>query len=158
MSFLKSKINLRVLAAAAKPNPRLGQALGPLGINMAAFCKEFNEKTQHIRNDVPLRVILFAYSDRSFKFILKPPETTWFLRRATATEYFSGDCKYDYPKDVSIKVIYEIAKIKQEMDPHLQNVPLKSIVQMIIDQCKSCGLKPDFDVKVPPAIKVPTFT
>ncbi len=69
----RATINLRVLAGVAKPNPKMGQALGPLGINMVKFCEEFNKITGHIRGDVPLKVRLTTYTDRTFKFILKPP-------------------------------------------------------------------------------------
>lgn len=54
--MLKARICLLVPGGAAKPNPKMGQALGPLGINMAQFCKELNEKTADFRNDVPLRI------------------------------------------------------------------------------------------------------
>jgi len=76
-------VNLRVYAGVAKPNPKMGQSLGPLGINMMKFCEEFNKITTHIRPDVPLKVKLTAFTDRTFKFILKPPETSWFLKKAT---------------------------------------------------------------------------
>lgn len=66
-------VNLRVLAGVAKPNPKMGQSLGPLGINMMKFCEEFNKITTHIRGDVPLKVKLTAFTDRTFKFIIKPP-------------------------------------------------------------------------------------
>jgi large subunit ribosomal protein L11 len=63
----------------------MGQALGPLGINMMQFCKDFNEKTSHIRPDVPMKVVVVAFADRTFKYYLKPPETTWFLKKAMGT-------------------------------------------------------------------------
>ncbi len=66
-------VNLRVFAGVAKPNPKMGQSLGPLGINMMKFCEEFNKITTHIRGDVPLKVKLTAFTDRTFKFKLKPP-------------------------------------------------------------------------------------
>ena len=53
-----SRLNILAMAGTAKPNPKMGQALGPLGINMMMFCKDFNAKTAHINNDVPLRVVL----------------------------------------------------------------------------------------------------
>ena len=53
-----SRLNLLAMAGGAKPNPKMGQALGPLGINMMQFCKDFNSKTANFNNDVPLRVVL----------------------------------------------------------------------------------------------------
>ena len=56
--MLKSRINLLAYAGVAKPNPKMGQALGPLGINMMQFCKDFNAKTTHFNPDTPLRIKL----------------------------------------------------------------------------------------------------
>lgn len=56
--MIRSKIAILIPGGAAKPNPKLGQALGPLGINMAMFCKEVNERTAEYRSDVPLRIML----------------------------------------------------------------------------------------------------
>ena len=58
--MLKAKINILAMAGAAKPNPKMGQALGPLGINMMQFCKEFNNKTTEFAPETPLRVKLFG--------------------------------------------------------------------------------------------------
>ena len=78
----KASVRLYVNAGVAKPSPKIGQALGPLGINMMQFCKEFNEKTGHFNPDVPMRVILKAFTDRSFKFLIKPPPSSWFIKKA----------------------------------------------------------------------------
>lgn len=56
--MLKAKINMLAYAGVAKPNPKMGQALGPLGINMMQFCKDFNAKTAQFNPDVPLRIKL----------------------------------------------------------------------------------------------------
>jgi len=58
--MLKAKLNLMAFAGSAKPNPKMGQALGPLGINMMQFCKEFNAKTSEYNGDVPLRIRLYG--------------------------------------------------------------------------------------------------
>ena len=78
----KASVRLYVNAGVAKPSPKIGQALGPLGINMMQFCKEFNDRTGAYNNEVPMRVVLKAYVDRSFKFVVKPPPTSWFVKRA----------------------------------------------------------------------------
>jgi len=72
---------LRVGAGSAKPGPAIGQALGPLGLNMAEFCKQFNEKTKAYDKDIPVPVVLEAFSNRSFTFTVKTPPTSWFLKR-----------------------------------------------------------------------------
>jgi large subunit ribosomal protein L11 len=57
----KACVRIYCNAGVAKPSPKIGQALGPLGVNMMAFCKEFNERTTQYNSDVPMRVILHAY-------------------------------------------------------------------------------------------------
>ena len=78
----KASVRLYCYAGVAKPSPKIGQALGPLGINMMQFCKEFNERTQEYNPEVPMRVKLHAYADRSFRFMVKPPPTSWFIKKA----------------------------------------------------------------------------
>ncbi|XP_051912785.1 50S ribosomal protein L11-like [Hippocampus zosterae] len=101
------------MAGVAKPNPKMGQALGPLGINMMQFCKEFNARTSAIRNDVPLRVIVYSFTDRSYEMQIKPPETSWFLRKATGAEKFSMYPGRMFHTEVPYFYIVEIAKIKK---------------------------------------------
>ena len=60
----KGIAKLIAYAGNAKPNPKMGQALGPLGLNMMQVCKEFNEKTAAYRGDLPMRVIIRAYTDK----------------------------------------------------------------------------------------------
>lgn len=104
--------------------------------------------TTHIRGDVPLKVKLTAYTDRTFKFIIKPPETSWFLHKASGVEKFTPLPGHDSYGDVPVQYIYEIAKIKKEMDPDLKKVDLPQImnvkfaliIQMVVSQLYSCGL------------------
>lgn len=56
--MITARINLLSLAGVAKPNPKMGQALGPLGINMMMFCKDFNSKTAKFETEIPLRIVL----------------------------------------------------------------------------------------------------
>jgi large subunit ribosomal protein L11 len=66
----------------------MGQALGPLGINMNQFCKDFNVRTAFIKSDVPMKATVIAYPDRTFGFFIKPPETSWFLRKCSGLIIF----------------------------------------------------------------------
>lgn len=94
--------------------------------------QEFNARTSMIRGDVPMKVKLTAYTDRTFKFIVKPPETAWFLHRAAGMEKFSplpGIVNEGY---VAIQYIYEIAKIKKQIDPDLKKVDLEQITDVKI--------------------------
>lgn len=71
--------------ATAKPSPATGQALGPLGINMLAFCKDFNERTSKVRPEVPLQVSLLPRTDKTFKYAVRSPQTKWFVHRVSRT-------------------------------------------------------------------------
>lgn len=79
---IKSHVKFYQYAGVAKPSAKLGQAIGPLGLNAMAFCKEFNEWTQNFKPDTPMWIMLKAYVDRTFTFVVKPPPTTWFLCKA----------------------------------------------------------------------------
>ena len=68
MAF-KASVKLLINSGQAKPSPAIGQALGPLGLNMAAFCKEFNDRTSNMIEGVPTPTTLKAFSDRTFKFV-----------------------------------------------------------------------------------------
>ena len=87
---LVRKVRLRVGAGSAKPGPAIGQALGPLGLNMAEFCKQFNEKTKLYEKDTPIPVDLSAFSNRSFTFKVKTPPTSWFLKKCAGVELGSA--------------------------------------------------------------------
>ncbi len=84
--YLTRVVRLKVNAGAAKPGPALGQALGPLGLNMAEFCKQFNEKTKTYDKDIPLPVVLSAFSNRTFTFNVKTPPTSWLIKRCAGIE------------------------------------------------------------------------
>jgi large subunit ribosomal protein L11 len=73
-------VKLQLQAGKASPAPPVGPALGPHGINIMAFCKEFNSKTQN--SDMIIPVVLTVYSDRSFSMILKTPPTSVLLKKA----------------------------------------------------------------------------
>ncbi len=79
---------------------------------MMKFCKEFNSKTAKFHTDVPLRIKLFAYSDRSYKYKIKSPPSSWFIKRVMGLE----KCKAHRALktgEVSLKHLYEISKIKR---------------------------------------------
>lgn len=141
MASVTGIARLRVLAGAAKPSPAIGQALGPLGVNMMEFCKLFNERTSQFVDTAPMRVHLTALSDRSFTFDVLSPPTTWFLKRAAGVEAGATEPGRGTVGEVSLKAVYEIAKLKQTMDPSLQGIPLPSYTRTVAQSAKSIGLK-----------------
>jgi len=80
MKKITGPVKLQLVAGKASPAPPVGPALGPHGINIMAFCKEFNAKTQG--SDMIIPVVLTVYSDRSFSFIMKTPPTSVLLKKA----------------------------------------------------------------------------
>lgn len=87
---VKAKLKLQLEAGKANPAPPVGTALGPHGINIAEFCKQFNERTKEMMGDVvPAEITI--YEDRSFDFILKTPPASALLKKAAGLEKGSGD-------------------------------------------------------------------
>merc|ERR1719215_1831867 len=142
MSFVKM-VRLVVPAGAAKPSPAIGQALGQLGINMMAFCKEFNAQTGGWKQNIPLRVKLSAFSDQTFKFTVGSPATTYLLKKAAGIEKGANNPGKEVVGSVHAKQIYEIARIKQQDSPLLQKTPLDSVARSVVATMNSMGLKVD---------------
>ena len=110
-------VRLRVPSGSARPGPSIGQALGPLGINMAEFCKQFNERTVNLyEKDVPLGVRLAAMSDRSFTFQVRSPPTAYLIKRCLGKQNEKGPTAPSVDKPwgyITPEAVYEIAKLKQ---------------------------------------------
>ncbi len=79
-------IKLQVKAGQANPSPPVGPALGQHGLNIMEFCKSFNAQTQNLEAGMPIPVIITAYSDRTFTFILKTPPASILLKKAAGIE------------------------------------------------------------------------
>ena len=87
---IKTVIKLQLDAGKANPAPPVGTALGPHGVNIQDFCKQFNEATKDMTGDVvPAEIII--YEDRSFTFKLKTPPASALLRKAAGVEKGSGE-------------------------------------------------------------------
>jgi large subunit ribosomal protein L11 len=78
-----------------------------------------------------MRVVLKAFTDRTFVFKVKPPPTSWFLKRCAGVMSCADDPGDEVVGVVSVKNIYEIAKIKQEVDPDLESINLRSICKVL---------------------------
>ena len=152
MSLVR-KVRLKVGAGSAKPGPAIGQALGPLGLNMAEFCKQFNEKTKNYDKDIPLPVELSAFSNRTFTFVVKTPPTSWFLLKCAGVERGSKRPGHDIVGSVHIKQIYEIALAKQQ-DPHLAALSHEALCRCVSTSPSS---PPPF-APVPPLSLFPLFS
>eukprot|EP00403_Amphidinium_massartii_P035250 CAMPEP_0178438128 /NCGR_PEP_ID=MMETSP0689_2-20121128/35400_1 /TAXON_ID=160604 /ORGANISM="Amphidinium massartii, Strain CS-259" /LENGTH=177 /DNA_ID=CAMNT_0020060455 /DNA_START=35 /DNA_END=565 /DNA_ORIENTATION=+ len=139
MASIVGHFRLIVPGATAKPSPKIGQALGPLGINMMNFCKEINARTTGVRPEVPLQVTIVPRTDRTYKFILRSPQSKWFLFRSARLPIASGHAVKEIKGAVTLKEIYHIAKAKC-MDPNFVGVPLRTICMGLINTCRAMGI------------------
>ncbi|CCE66130.1 hypothetical protein TPHA_0O01630 [Tetrapisispora phaffii CBS 4417] len=137
-------VKLIVGAGQAAPTPPVGPALGSKGIKAIDFCKEFNAKTASFKPGVPIPVLITIKPDRSFSFELKSPPTGYLLLKALGMEKGHGTPDTNNPDRIvgtlSLKHIYEIAKIKKTDDRH-KILEMEGIVKSIIGVAKSMGIK-----------------
>ena len=84
-------IKLQIPAGKANPSPPVGPALGQRGLNIMAFVKEFNATTQNMEPGMPVPVVITAFADRTFSFIMKTPPNTYFLKKAARIDKGSHD-------------------------------------------------------------------
>eukprot|EP00850_Spirogloea_muscicola_P005538 SM000025S08433 [mRNA] locus=s25:758347:759294:- [translate_table: standard] len=132
-------IRLVIAAGGAKPAPPVGPALGQHGLNLMAFCKDFNARTAHLKPDVPVPVQLTAYKDRSFEFNIRSPTVSYFLKKAAGVQAGSGAAGHEPAGVVTLKHVYEIARIKQQ-DPDCQYMPLEGICRSVIGTARTMGI------------------
>jgi large subunit ribosomal protein L11 len=109
---IQGYIRLQLPAGAANPAPPVGPALGAQGVNIMAFCKEFNAKTKD-QNGMILPVVITVYSDKSFTFILKSPPASVLLKKAAGIASGSAKSNVDKVGKVSTKQLAEIWKLKK---------------------------------------------
>jgi large subunit ribosomal protein L11 len=137
---IKGIARLRVLSGQAQPSPTIGQALGPLGVNMVEFCKKFNDDTKKLTPGMPIPVNLTAYEDRTYEFTTKTPPTSWLLKQVSGITKGTTHPGKTIVGEVSSKQIYEIAKIKAH-DEHLSHIPMEGLCKSIKSTATSMGLK-----------------
>ena len=130
-------IKLQVPAGKANPAPPIGPALGQRGLNIMEFCKAFNAATQKMEPGLPIPVIITAYSDRSFTFIMKTPPASILLKKAAGIESGSKRPNTEKVGKVTRKQLEEIAKIKAR---DLNAADLDAAVKIIAGSARSMGL------------------
>ena len=104
-------VRLQVPAGQANPAPPIGPALGAQGVNIMAFCKEFNSKTAD-KAGLIIPVVITVYADRSFSFIMKSPPAAVLLKKAAEIEKASGKPNSEKVGKVTKAQVAEIAKMK----------------------------------------------
>ena len=106
-------VRLQIPAGQANPAPPVGPALGSQGVNIMAFCKDFNAKTAD-KAGLVIPVVITVYADRSFTFIMKSPPASALLKRAAGLAKGSGVPNRDKVGKVTRAQVREIAKLKQQ--------------------------------------------
>ncbi|KAI1470618.1 ribosomal protein L11 [Daldinia caldariorum] len=139
-------VKLIVGAGKATPSPPVGPALGSKGVKSMDFCKEFNARTAHIIAGTPMPTLVTIRADRSFHFDVRTPQTSWLLRNAAdlpankkGKKKASSRPGHEIVGTVTLKHVYEIAKIKQS-ELRLSGLPLEGLCRAIIFQAKSMGI------------------
>jgi large subunit ribosomal protein L11 len=130
-------VKLQIPAGQATPAPPVGTALGPQGINIMAFVKEFNARTQNQPGMIlPVEVTIF--SDKSFTFILKTPPAAVLLKKEAGIEKGSGQPNRNKVGKVTKAQIRKIAEIKM---PDLNCDSIESAMAMVAGAARSMGLE-----------------
>ena len=130
-------VKLQLPAGKATPGPPVGSTLGPHGINIPGFTKEFNEKTRG-QEGLIIPVVMTIYADRSFEFVLKTPPAAVLIKKALNIQ--SGSAKPNKTKVATITEaqLKEIAETKM---PDLNAASLDAAISMIKGTCRSMGVK-----------------
>ena len=129
-------VKLQIPAGKANPAPPVGTALGPQGINIMAFCKEFNARTQG--QDTILPVEITIYADKSFSFVTKTPPAAILLKKEAGIEKGSGVPNRTKVGSVTKAQIKKIAEIKL---PDLNTDNLESAMAMVAGAARSMGIE-----------------
>ncbi|MDQ3028136.1 MAG: 50S ribosomal protein L11 [Pseudomonadota bacterium] len=131
-------IKLQVPAGKANPSPPIGPALGQRGLNIMEFCKAFNAQTQKVEPGLMLPVVITAYADKSFTFILKSPPASVLIRKALKIDKGSKTPHTEKVGKLTRKQAEEIAKTKQ---PDLTAADLDAAVRTIAGSARSMGVE-----------------
>ena len=134
---IQGYIRLQLPAGAANPAPPVGPALGAQGVNIMAFCKEFNAKTKD-QNGMILPVVITVYVDKSFTFILKSPPAAVLLKKAAKIASGSATPNKDKVGKVTKKQILEIVKLKEK---DLNANDDEAAIKVIAGTARSMGIE-----------------
>ncbi|WP_326908352.1 50S ribosomal protein L11 [Sedimentibacter sp. MB31-C6] len=129
-------VKLQIPAGKATPAPPVGTALGPHGVNIMGFCKEFNAKTADQAGMI-IPVVLTVYQDRSFTFITKTPPVAVLIKKAVGIESGSGEPNKKKVANLSKEKCEEIANIKM---PDLNANTIEAAMKLVAGTARSMGV------------------
>ncbi|HCN15523.1 MAG: 50S ribosomal protein L11 [Gammaproteobacteria bacterium] len=130
-------IKLQVPAGKANPSPPIGPALGQKGVNIMAFCKEFNAATSSMEPGLPVPVEITVYNDKSFTFIMKSPPAAFLIRKAAGAAKGSGVPNKTKVGKVNRAQLEEIANTK---NADLTAADLEAAVRTLAGTARSMGI------------------
>ena len=130
-------IKLQVPAGKANPSPPIGPALGQRGLNIMEFCKAFNAQTQGLEPGLPIPVVITAFADKSFTFIMKTPPATVLIKKASGQQKGSARPHTDKVGKLTRSQCEEIAKAKM---PDLTASDMDAAVRTIAGSARSMGI------------------
>lgn len=130
-------LKLQVPAGAANPSPPIGPALGQRGLNIMEFCKAFNAQTQGMEPGLPVPVVITAYADKSFTFVMKSPPATVLIKKAAGIQKGSSKPHTDKVGKITRAQAEEIAKAK---NADLTAADLDAAVRTIAGSARSMGI------------------
>ncbi|HFC0788305.1 TPA: 50S ribosomal protein L11 [Neisseria gonorrhoeae] len=130
-------IKLQIPAGKANPSPPVGPALGQRGLNIMEFCKAFNAATQGMESGLPIPVVITAFADKSFTFVMKTPPASILLKKAAGLQKGSSNPLTNKVGKLTRAQLEEIAKTKE---PDLTAADLDAAVRTIAGSVRSMGL------------------
>jgi large subunit ribosomal protein L11 len=134
---VKATVRIQIQAGKASPAPPIGPSLAPHGINLMAFCKEYNARTaQMVGNVIPAEITVF--SDNSFTFILRTPPTAQLIRKAAGVEKGSGVPNRNKVGKISTQQVREIAEQKMR---DLNSIDIEGAMLQVRGTARSMGVE-----------------
>jgi len=130
-------IKLQIPAGKANPSPPVGPALGQRGLNIMEFCKAFNAQTQGVEPGLMLPVVITAFGDKSFTFVIKTPPATVLIKKALKLDKGSAKAHLDKVGKITREQLEEIAKTKMK---DLTAADLAAAVKTIAGSARSMGV------------------
>ncbi len=135
---IQAQVKLQLPASKATPAPPVGTALGPQGVNIMDFVKQFNARTAKEPEGMIIPVLVTIFSDRSFTFILKTPPASELLKRAAGIVKGSPEPNRNKVGKVTRKQVEEIARMKL---PDLNTTALESAVRTVSGTARNMGIE-----------------
>ena len=132
-----AKIKLQLNAGKANPSPPIGPALGQRGLNIMEFCKAFNAQTQGVEPGLPIPVVITAFADKSFTFVMKTPPASILIKKAAKIDKGSARPHTDKVCKITRAQAEEIAKTKM---PDLTAADMDAAVRTIAGSAHSMGI------------------